>query len=92
MKNNLELRPHVTCQSLSFWRMNARLLAALLLLALASCLAFAGQSNPRDKIKAWMAKDWTQWDTWDCYFVLNDSPWALKVFGSLAAGGDAMAL
>jgi hypothetical protein len=35
-----------------------------------------------------VAKDWTQWNSWDCYFVLNDSPWALKVFGSLAAGGD----
>jgi hypothetical protein len=88
MKANLGVRPPATRESLSFRRMNARLLVALLLPALAACLAFAGQSNPKDKIKAWMAKDWTQWDSWDCYFVLNDSPWALKDFGSLAAGGD----
>jgi hypothetical protein len=69
-------------QRVNIWR------AAILLVTLAVSLSMTGRVDPKDKIKAWMAKDWTRWDTWDCYFVLNNSPWALKDFGSLAAGGD----
>jgi hypothetical protein len=36
----------------------------------------AGPTNPTDKPKPWVAKDWTTWTSDDCSQVLNNSPWS----------------
>lgn len=66
-------------------------LAATLLLILVMGLGLAGEASPKDtaKPKPWETKDWTQWTSGDCLFVLNASPWTKLIhseYGDMSIG------
>lgn len=84
---NWELRLPATRWSLSFRRKSARLLAALLLPTLALCLALTNPAIPKDKPKPWETKDWTQWTSADCLYVLNGSPWVIQTYEDIPDAG-----
>jgi hypothetical protein len=74
-------------QPLLLVRTITRLIGGLLLPTVATFLVFAGQANPRDKLKPWVEKDWTQWTPADCLYVLNGSPWILQTLENLPSYG-----
>jgi hypothetical protein len=61
------------------------------LMILGMCLCVFARENPKDKQPPWIAKDWTQWTSDECYQVLNDSPWALKKLDYLPSAGPGRA-
>ncbi|MGA7784507.1 MAG: hypothetical protein WB997_07680 [Candidatus Acidiferrales bacterium] len=45
-------------------------------MTLAALLAVSGVAQTAKKEPPWVAKDWTQWSSWDCENIQRYSPWA----------------